>query len=261
MSSDVIPVRAGLPRAIRRDALADAVRSQHSWRGVMRVLGFTTSRTGSALRAICDELGIDYGHFRQSRVDLRSVAELVRSASTWDEVLDTLGYAPGSGSARATVRKHCRQLGVDTSHLSLATDPRLLDDLAPRREQLRVAGPYLVAAALTLAGCVVSWPNEGVAYDLVVEMPSGSLQRVQVKTSTRSAAGTWQCKLTRAEEVSGVRQRCYYSSEDVDVFACVDGEGAVYVIPISVVEGLSSISLRKYKEFLVPRLTLSACPS
>ena len=258
MTSDVLAVRPGLPRPIRRDALVEAVAAHRSWRGVMRALGLTTSRTGRVLRSICDELEIDYSHFRQSRVDLRPLPEVVRDAETWEEVLGKLGYAPGSGSARATVRKHCRQLGLDTSHLVLAAAPAALDSLVPRPDRLRFAGPYLVAAAMTMAGCVVSWPTEGAVYDLVVELPTGSLQRVQVKTSTRADAETWQCKLTRTEEIGGVRRRSFYSREDIDAFACVDGDGAVYLIPIDVVEGVSSISLRKYQAFRLRGLCCDA---
>src|SRR4051812_39152857 len=119
MRIGVIPPRPGLPRAVAVRSLRDAVRTQRSWRGVMRQLGFTGSRTGRVLREVCDELGIDYAHFRLAGPDDQRIARVVPSVQSWAEALDQLGYAQASGSARATVRKHCRRLGIDTSHLRL----------------------------------------------------------------------------------------------------------------------------------------------
>jgi hypothetical protein len=257
MTIDSIPPRAGLPRPVEIAALRAAVSSQTSWRGVMRCLGFTTSRTGRVLRDICDEIGIDYRHFRVIGPGDASLTRVVPAAGSWSEALGQLGYSPDSGSARATVRKHCRRLGIDTSHLSLPESPAqpLSGAFTPRLENLRAAGPHIVAAALTLAGYAVSWGPEGAPYDLLVDIRSQGIRRIQVKTTTRRSAETWHCELTRSaykREALGGHVRSCYSAEDVDLFACVDGDGAVYMLPIHLVEGKTSISLRKYAAYRLP---------
>src|SRR3954454_4354826 len=85
MTIDTIPPRSGLPRPVEIAALRAAVSSQTSWRGVMRCLGFSTSRTGRVLRDICDEMGIEYGHFRVIGPDDVSLARVVPAAGSWSE--------------------------------------------------------------------------------------------------------------------------------------------------------------------------------
>lgn len=253
---ELIPTRAGLPRAISAAALAEAVSESTSWRAVMRLLGFTASRTAPVLRTICDEHGISYSHFRRSRVDLRPVAEVVSTSTTWDEVLRRLGYAPLSGTARATVRKHCRRLGVDVGHL-LSREPPAPHWVAftPDVAHLRRAGPHLVAAALAALGVSVSHAAEGLAYDLLADMGAHGIKRIQVKTTTQRTGTAWECGLTRksyAATATGGHRKALYSAEDIDYFACVDGEAGVYLLPIEVVEGLTLISLRRYERFRLP---------
>ena len=257
MSDALITARPGLSRPVRVDELAAAVAGERSWRGVLRRLGFTTSRTAQVLREVCDEHGIDYAHFRQITPDDRTLRAVIPVVHTWPEALERLGYAPGSGSARATVRKHCRRLGLDTAHLRLNpvanVDPPCV---APKPEHLRSAGPHLVAAALTLAGHEVCPAPEGVAYDLVVNFADEGFRRIQVKTTTCRSGSTWACSLTRTRYQSRApgHGKATYSTEDIDFFACVTGDGDVYLIPISAVEGLAVIHLRRYAAFLIPPL-------
>jgi PD-(D/E)XK nuclease superfamily protein len=257
MRNSVVMPRPGLPRAVDVTALREAVRTERSWRGVMRGLGFTGSRTGRVLREVCDELGIDYAHFRLVGPDDELIARVVPATRSWSEALERLGYARASGSARATVRKHCRRLGIETSHLLVpdVPDPTKTGTFSPRLGHLRAAGPYIVAAALTLAGHAVSWAPEGAAYDLLVDISSQGIRRVQVKTTTRRSAETWHCQLTRSaykRDALGGHVRSCYSAEEVDLFACVDGNGVVYMLPIHLVEGKTSISLRKYAMYRLP---------
>lgn len=218
----------------------------------MRALGFTTSRTGRVLKEVCDELDVDYTHFgpRARRVDL--VEEAVRSSSTWAEVTERLGFAPGSGSARATVRRQCRLNGIDVSGLmSEACSSELIPSLVPRPERLRHAGPYLVAGTLTLAGVPVSLAPEGVAYDLIGDFPREGPRRIQVKTVTSGS----HCNLSRKEYnalVHGGHRRALYTAEDIDYFACVTFDRGIYLIPIEAVEGKGSASLRRYEAFRLP---------
>ena len=155
------------------------------------------------------------------------------------------------------MRKHCRRLGIDTSHLVLPSlaSAATSNGFTPQPEHLRAAGPHLVAAALTLAGYAVSHAPEGMAYDLVVDLGSEGLRRVQVKTTTRRANGTWVCQMTRTEyrkEAASGHVPAFYCAEDVDLFACVDGSGAIYLIPIKAVEGRTGIHLRRYDAFRLP---------
>src|SRR3954454_23293143 len=257
MHNSVVIPRPGLPRPVDVTALREAVRTQRSWRGVMRELGFTGSRTGRVLREVCDEFGIEYAHFRLVGPDDDLIARIVPAVRSWSEALEQLGYARASGSARATVRKHCRRLDIDTSHLLMpeVPDQTEIGMFSPRLEHLRAAGPHIVAATLTLAGHAVSWAPEGAAYDLLVDIRSQGIRRVQVKTTTRRSAETWHCQLTRSAykgDAPGGHVRSCYSAEEVDVFACVDGDGAVYMLPIQLVEGKTSINMRKYAAYRLP---------
>ena len=256
MSNPTVAPRAGLPRPVELAALRAAVSAERSWRGVMRRLGFTTTRTGRVLREICAEYGIDHSHFRLVGPDDASIQRVVPAARSWPEALQQLGYAPDSGSARATVRKHCRRLGIDTTHLRL---PRVAptsdrDQFAPQPVHLRAAGPYFVAAALTLAGHAVSWAPEGSVYDLLVDIRDVGIRRVQVKTGTQRSGDAWVVTLKRSEKSAAGYRRACYSSEEIDYFGCVDGEGGVYLIPIAVVEGRMAISMQKYDAFRLPGL-------
>ena len=54
--------------------------------------------------------------------------------------------------------------------------------------------------------------------------------------------GSWVAWITKGDRVR-------YSREEVDWFGLVDGDLAVYMIPIDVVEGQSSVHLRHYEEY------------
>jgi len=41
-------------------------------------------------------------------------------------------------------------------------------------------------------------------------------------------------------------------AEDIDYFAIVDAEHQVYMLPIALVEGQQSVSLRKYEDYRIP---------
>jgi hypothetical protein len=183
-------------------------------------------------------------------MDESRLREVVGGASSWSEVIRDLGYTEDSGSARATIRRRCRDLAIDVTHLG--TKPPLADDFPfsrpPARDNLRAAAPTLVAAALALRGYAVLWPAEPAKFDLVAE-GDGGLVRIQVKSSTWKQDGAWACKLTRSERSELGRRRAAYSSEEIDFFGCVDGDLGVYLIPVSLVEGLSVIYLRKYDAF------------
>lgn len=250
-----------LPLGVTEDGLRAAVARCRSWRGVLRELGLRSSSSGPKLRNACNALDIDYSHFRSILATDRRLREVVESSTDWPTALAALGYAKNSGSARATVRKHCVRLGIDTSHLTSAAGPdeRAAGswDLSPRLENLRNAGPFLVLFAFTAAGVPAALAPEGASYDVLADLGPGGIKRVQVKTGIGKVAGSWRCPLSRSEydpAGHGGHRRSVYSGEEIDYFACIDGDLQLYLIPIKVVEGRASISLRKYTSYRVTGL-------
>lgn len=109
------------------------------------------------------------------------------------------------------------------------------------------AGSLLAAAWFALCGYAVSWPLEPVRYDLVVHRDR-ELLRVQVKTASVRAGGSWQVWLSTTG-----RTRATYDPEDVDLFFVIDGDLSYYAIPVNVVGGLHAITLSGYQDYRVHR--------
>lgn len=252
------PVPRLLPGSVTEDQLREAVAANRSWRGVMRSLGLKSSSFGPKLRNACNELDIDYSHFRSVLATDTRLREVIANGADWPSVLAALGYAKGSGTARATARKHCNRLGIDTTHLAVLPRPRtrsaLVFDLAPKPEFLRNAGPYLVLFALNAAGIPAAMAPEGAPYDVLADLHREGVKRIQVKTGTGKRSGSFRCQLARSEYDAtghGGHRAGVYSAEDVDYFACIDGDLQLYMIPIEVVEGQASLQLRKYAPYRV----------
>lgn len=245
-----------LPLGLTEARLRELVATNRSWRGVLRGAGSRSAHQGRQLRKACDELGIDDSHFSYHVFTEAQLVEALGTATTWAEALGRLGYAEDNGSARATIRKHARRMGLAVPQF--AVGPAESEDapsLTPLRAHLRSAGPMLVASACLLAGHRISWPLEPAPYDLLVDT-GARLLRVQVKSGTRVVAGSWFCSVMRSEyaDVAGGKRRAWYSPDEIDVFAIVDGDGEVYWIPIEDVVGQTSLSLRRYGAYRVPRL-------
>jgi hypothetical protein len=161
------------------------------------------------------------------------------------------------------VTRHCARLGIDTSRLASSPpgEPVVSELRAMKADvtNLRHAAPHMVRAALSLLGIPTAMAAEGARYDLIADLPGRGLQRIQVKTGTRRdpKSGSWVCSLSRSEydlARSGGRRRAVYSSEEIDYFACVDGDLQLHLIPIAAVEGRRLINLRKYASHRVPTL-------
>jgi hypothetical protein len=243
-----------LPGGVTQAALRQAVASNRSWRGVLRQLGMSSPRNGRIMRAACDELGISYAHFsgtQWEKVDEAALAAAIASSTSWAEVMQRLDRAPNSGSARASLRKTAASLGLDVSHLS-GFVPREGDgpfDGLGHEVNLRRAAAFIVAAKCALLGHSIAWPLEPAPYDLLVHTKQQGHLRVQVKSGTHLAYGSWIVWITRQGSGDGRRQT--YTSEDIDYFAVVDPEQQVYMLPIALVEGQQSVTLRKYEEFRI----------
>lgn len=238
---------------VSEEVLRTAVAASRSWRGVLRKLGLTSPRTGRELKARCDVLGIDYAHFGAGGRSDEAVREAVAGSASWPEVLTALGYAPDSGSARASVRRRCAQLGLSVAHLRAGPRPDR-EATAVSLQHLSAAAPMLVAARLTLMGDRVLWPLEPAPYDLVAMRDHLSV-RIQVKSTTSHRLGSWQCTLTHStyDATVGRQVRDVYLAEEVDEFAVVDGDLEVYLLPHAAVAGLTGITLRHYEAFRLPR--------
>jgi hypothetical protein len=118
----------------------------------------------------------------------------------------------------------------------------------PDASRLSRAGPLLAAAWFMLCGDDVSWPLEPCRYDLVVSA-GRRVRRVQVKTTTTRAGGTWKVYLSTSRQ-----GRTTYSADEIDDFFIIDGDLNFYVIPIGVVAGLHAIHLSAYEHHRVDRL-------
>lgn len=235
-------------RAVNEADLRQAVATSRSWRGVLRALGVQSSRHARALKSQCDRTGIDYGHFRGRRWSDGDLRDALVSANSWRDLLQSLGYAEDSGSARATVRKHAGRLCLDLRRLEVAPRPPACDAFAGEADgrHLRDAGAYLVAAACAMRGFKISWPLEPAVYDLLIDT-GRSLLRVQVKTTTWRLHGAFACKITRR---SG-GEKTWYTKDDIDYFGVVDGDQQVYMIPVEVVDGTGTIIVRQYDAFRI----------
>jgi hypothetical protein len=71
--------------------------------------------------------------------------------------------------------------------------------------------------------------------------------RVQVKTTTIANGESWTVFLSN----SG-KERRRYDPDEIDQFFVVDGNCHCYLIPVTVVGGLTSISLAAYQQYQVP---------
>ncbi len=241
--------------ALDAATLAAAVEGSRSWRQVLRKLGLQSHRHVRHLRGLCEQWSLPHEHLGHRAPPDDALREVLSTATSWAEAMTRLGFCEDSGSARSALRRHAARLGLDVRHLAVATVPAGGPlALQPDLRHLREAGSYLVAGAFVLAGYRVSWPLEPAPYDVVVDRGDGLL-RVQVKTTSRKVAGSWNCAISRSvyADVAGGKRRARYSPAEIDAFGIVDGDGEVYVIPVQDVAGLASLSLRRYGHYRVPR--------
>jgi len=235
--------------------LIDAVAGSSNWRDVMRKLGLNANSAGAIriVRRDVARLELDTSHFRGKRI--WSDAQLRRAvvdSPSWDELLSTLGLAPGSGDARIRVKAHAIRLGLDLSHLEKplgnSSGPA---EVKPDLRYLRDAATSLAASWFTLCGSSVAIPTEPTLYDLLVVMQEG-IKRVQVKTTTCYSRDGWTVVVGRRSYSVGNRaRRIPYDPESIDWFFIVDGDMTIYIIPSRIIAGRVSILLHTYSRYIV----------
>jgi hypothetical protein len=235
--------------------LMDAIAGASNWRDVMRNLGLNAYSAGAIriVRRDVERLGLDTSHFRGKRI--WSDAQLRRAvidSLSWDELLSTLGLAPGSGDGRIRVKAHAIRLGLDLSHL----ENRFGNSVEPVEGKpdlryLRDAATSLAAAWFSLCGFSVALLAEPTAYDLLVVMQEG-IKRVQVKTTTCYSKDGWAVVVGRRPYSAGNRERRIpYDPESIDWFFIVDGDLAIYLIPSRIIAGRVGILLHTYTKYIV----------
>lgn len=240
--------------------LVRAVEESTTWMGVIRSLGLKSSSSIDTARKYARRLGLDTSHvhgqikYAWTATALRAAIE---GANDWEEVTDSLGMEDTS-KARAKIRGYAARKGVEFSHLDGEHGRQGSMDWSsgPKaRSNLRMAAPSIATAWFVLQGLAVAVPHEPMVYDLLVTFPSG-VARVQVKSTTRRVRGKW---------IVGVGRRPYsldktagkapYDPDLLDYFFIVDGDGALYLIPASVIAGMVSITVSAYQEYRVGSVT------
>ena len=238
------------------DQLMDAVRDSVCWRDVVRALGIRTNSEGVIRRIKRDavRLDVDVSHFRGTRTwDDQQLRQTVADAQSWDDVFTALGLQTPRKETRVRVAGHAIRLGLDLRHL----DPKAKKASAGPAWQvdpmrLRDCAAVLAAAWFKLRGCVVSFPEEGAVYDLLVDSPAHGMLRVQVKSSIhKPAAGKTVIVGHRPYAAGNLAPLMPYDPKVINYFFIVDGDLSMYLIPSSVIGGRVGILLRTYKDYIV----------
>ncbi|MGY1849290.1 group I intron-associated PD-(D/E)XK endonuclease [Blastococcus sp. SYSU DS1021] len=227
-------------RSYSDEQLRHAIANSNSWRGLLRQLGLVATSAGAmrSVRSHADRLGADYSHFTgQRRWTEGELRAAIDAASTWSEVAEHLEVDNVSGIA--ALKGHAARLKASCEHLTgqpTSEERSIRPDIA----HLGRAGSLLAASWFTLCGHEVSWPLEASRYDLLVRTDEG-IRRVQVKTTTARAGGTWKVYLSTSR-----RERRTYDPDEIDDFFIIDGSLVCYLIPVAAVGGLHAIHLRGY---------------
>src|ERR1700730_6089494 len=174
------------------DQLITAVAASHSWRGVIRELGFCVESAGAlhGVKLRAERLGLATAHFTgQRRWSDAQLKRAVANSYSWDEVLSRLGLS-GSYDERNRVKGHALRLGLDLSRIEASKPSDSLPASRPEIKKLRDAAASIAASWFLLRGLNAAIPVEPTVYDLLVTMPDG-VKRVQVKTTICRGKDGW----------------------------------------------------------------------
>jgi PD-(D/E)XK endonuclease len=229
--------------------LVEAIRTSHSWRGVLRALGLSAT-SAAAMRSVrihANRLELDYSHFTgQRRWTDQQLAAAIASATSWTEVAETLGLS--GGSSTTTIRGHAVRLGLDTAHLATPRNPQPpVGFMCPQQINLARAGSLIAAAWFELCGHSVSWPLEPSRYDLLVWIGTAA-ERIQVKTTAVKQGTSWTVWISNTG-----KERTTYDPDEIDYFFVIDGDFDYYLIPVAAVGGLTAIQLSAYRDYRLRR--------
>jgi hypothetical protein len=234
--------------------LTNAVTGSACWRDVLRALGIPTNSEGVVRRVKRDvtRLDLDVSHFKGTRTwDDAQLKRAVAAAMCWDDVFASLGLRTPKKETRTRVQGHAIRLGLDLTHLESRTAQISAPSewrLDPMR--LRDAAAPLAAAWFMARGCTVAFPAEQAVYDLLVDS-NENIHRVQVKTTTTSAASGNVNVARRPYSAKNLGPRMPYDPRAIDYFFIVDGDCNMYLIPSQVIAGRVGLVLRAYKRYIV----------
>jgi hypothetical protein len=237
--------------------LRKAVEDNRSWRAVARALGLKGTSAGviRTIKRHALRLELDAGHFTgQRRWTDGQLQQAVQASTCWAEVFKSLGVSD-NGPDRVRLKGHAVRLGLDCSHLKaphLSSMTGEVFDQPVRPEMLSAAAPGIAMAWFAMRGCAVALPVEPQLYDLLVTTADG-VQRVQIKTSVRAdGRGRWQVGVGRRPYVLDKSAgKMPYDPDSLDLFFIVLGNGAIYVIPSSVLAGRVVIYADSYLPYRV----------
>ncbi len=186
--------------------------------------------------AISFDVGYDRGMANRRTYTDEQLADAVRNATCWADVMEALGKSRSRNAA--DVQAVAAKLGLNTVHLNRArTSPALpiagLSAVA-NTSTVGTRTEGIVLAALIRAGLTVLLPfGDGHRYDLAVD-DGGKLVRVQCKTAVyRQGCVVFKATSQRRDGTE------YGYTGDADVFGvyCPDRD-AVYLVPVGDVTSL-----------------------
>lgn len=235
--------------------LREAVSGARSWRGVLRALGLKSTSSIGTVKHHSERLDLDTSHFSgPRRWSNQELAEAVNKSSSWSEVAGRLGLVEDLRTG-LRMKGHAVRLGLDVTHWDEPVELRppiahMAGDLT--LSELRIAAPTLAATWFALRGLPVAIPSEHQPYDLLVTAGK-EIQRVQVKSTTyRAPSGSWQVEIGhRPYTMDRSAGKVPYDPQALDFFFIVNGFGDLYLIPIEVLAGLTSIYLDPYSDYKV----------
>jgi hypothetical protein len=102
-----------------------------------------------------------------------------------------------------------------------------------------------------LRGLWPAVPAEPRPYDLLLETPT-CVRRLQVKTTaSKASSDSWYVHVSRhAGGGDKHDQRVAYTEQEIDHFVILDGDLAMYLVPLAAVAGRTSICLSSYRVFI-----------
>lgn len=124
-------------------------------------------------------------------------------------------------------------------------------DSDPDLNHLRYTASSIAAAWFTLCGHTVTFPIEPAHFDLLVSVPRG-IKRIQVKTTTSRGKYGWGVTVGhRPYTTNDLGPLSPYDPDEIDFFFIVDGDMALYLIPMPVIAGRVDVLLSAYREYIV----------